>query len=126
MVVFLDTVDINHDCSIILFDRYYLLSFRTVPVAEHVILLAHRLRTIWAALTNERVQNRTSFSDDTSKDDRPRRLENPEGELPNVIQKIVETENRIKQKYVHATGPMDKRQYQLEVESLCSKNSSKL
>jgi ATP-dependent RNA helicase DHX34 len=113
------TVDINHDCSVIIFDRYYMLSFRTLPVAEHVITLAHRLRTIWSMLTNERIQISNAFNDSTS----TAKVRKSDNILPSVMQRIVETEDRIIQKHANANRPMDKYQYQQEVESLCSKHA---
>ncbi|KAJ2960902.1 hypothetical protein NQZ79_g3699 [Umbelopsis isabellina] len=118
-------VDINHDCSVIIFDRYYMLSFRTLPVAEHVLELAHRLRTIWSVLINERIQlSKMSFGDDTSHTKQWKNDETVIEKLPPVLKRIVETEDRIKQKHADPSQLMDKRQFEMEVDSLCGELSS--
>jgi len=114
------SVDINEDCSVVIFDRYYMLSFRTIPVAEHVLTLAHRLRTVWSVLTNQRVQMGIQFSDQTFVDDKVWVSDEELEKLPSVIQKIVKFE--IRQAHTQASGPLDKRQYQMEIERLCGKN----
>ncbi|KAG2179770.1 hypothetical protein INT43_003553 [Umbelopsis isabellina] len=117
-------VDINHDCSVIVFDRYYMLSFRTLPVAEHVLELAHRLRTIWSVLINERIQlSKVSLRDDTSHTKQWKNDESTMEKLPAVVRKIAETEDRIKQKHADPSRPMDKHQFQMEVDSLCGELS---
>ena len=80
------SVDINEDCSVVIFDRYYMLSFRTIPVAEHVLTLAHRLRTVWSVLTNQRVQMGIQFSDQTFVDDKVWVSDEELEKLPSVIQ----------------------------------------
>lgn len=116
------SVDINEDCSVVIFDRYYMLSFRTIPVAEHVLTLAHRLRTVWSVLTNQRVQMGIQFSDQTSVDDKVWVSDEELEKLPSVIQKIVKSEIEIRQAHTQAPGPLDKRQYQMEIERLCGKS----
>jgi hypothetical protein len=108
---------------VIVFDRYYMLSFRTIPVAEHVLTLAHRLRTVWSVLTNQRVQMGVQLSERVPTDDNIRISEKDLEKLPRVIQNMLETETSIRQRHAEAPGPLDKRQYQMEVESLCSKNT---
>jgi hypothetical protein len=100
-----------------------MLSFRTIPVAEHVLQLAHRLRTVWSVLTNQRVQIGTAFSDSPSQDEQPMLSQAIVGKLPPAIQRIHETEHEIRQKHALAVKPMDNHQYQMEVERLCSKRS---
>ncbi|KAH8551200.1 hypothetical protein BGW37DRAFT_495169 [Umbelopsis sp. PMI_123] len=117
------SIDINEDCTVIVFDRYYMLSFRTIPVAEHVLTLAHRLRTVWSVLTNQRVQMGVQLSERVPTDDNIRISEKDLEKLPRVIQNMFETETSIRQRHAEAPGPLDKRQYQMEVESLCSELS---
>lgn len=97
-----------------------MLSFRTLPVAEHVLELAHRLRTIWSVLINERIQlSKLSFRDDTSHTKQWKNDESAMEKLPPAVKNIVETEDRIKQKHADPSRPMDKQQFQMEVDSLC-------
>ncbi|KAI8582921.1 hypothetical protein K450DRAFT_225480 [Umbelopsis ramanniana AG] len=117
------SIDINEDCSVVVFDRYYMLSFRTIPVAEHVLTLAHRLRSVWSVLTNQRVQMGIQFSDKTSVDDKVWVSDEELEKLPSVIQKIIKSEFEIKQRHAQMSGSLDKRQYQMEIESLCGELS---
>jgi ATP-dependent RNA helicase DHX34 len=107
---------------VIVIDRYYMLSFRTIPVAEHVLTLAHRLRTVWSVLTNQRVQMGIQFSDRTSVNDRVWVSDEELEKLPRVIQNITKSDIEIRQRHTQASRPLDKRQYQMEIESLCGKN----
>lgn len=48
-------VDVNIDCSVLIVDSYYMINFRTTPVAEYIIYLAYQLRTDWNRLLNLRI-----------------------------------------------------------------------
>lgn len=48
-------VDINIDCSVLVIDSYYMIKFRTTPVAEYILYLAYQLRTEWNRLLNLRI-----------------------------------------------------------------------
>jgi hypothetical protein len=99
-----------------------MLSFRTLPVAEHVLEMAHRLRTIWSVLTNERIQiSNVSFRDNTGQFKPWKNDDSVIEKLPPVLKKIVETEDRIRGKHADTSQPMDKHQFQMEVDNLCGK-----
>lgn len=48
-------VDTNADCSVLVFDAYYVAEFRTTAVAEYVLYLAYKLRSAWRRLLNQRL-----------------------------------------------------------------------
>lgn len=48
-------VDTNSDCSVLVIDSFYMIKFRTAPVAQYVLYLAYKLRSAWNRLLNLRI-----------------------------------------------------------------------
>lgn len=48
-------VDTNADCSVLVFDSYYMAQFRTAQVAAFVLYQSYRLRNTWLRLLNQRI-----------------------------------------------------------------------
>ncbi|KAG1519546.1 hypothetical protein G6F52_008518 [Rhizopus delemar] len=55
LLLFSKTIDTNTDCSLLVMDSYYVIKFRTAPVAEYVLQLSTQLRTMWTRLLNLRI-----------------------------------------------------------------------
>lgn len=55
LLLFGKIIDINIDCSVLVIDSYYMIKFRTTPVAEYILYLAYQLRTEWNRLLNLRI-----------------------------------------------------------------------
>ncbi|KAI7886742.1 P-loop containing nucleoside triphosphate hydrolase protein [Lichtheimia hyalospora FSU 10163] len=49
------TIDTNADCSVLVFDSYYMAQFRTAQVAAYVLYLSYKLRNTWLRLLNQRI-----------------------------------------------------------------------
>ncbi|KAF7726559.1 DEAH (Asp-Glu-Ala-His) box polypeptide 34 [Apophysomyces ossiformis] len=62
LLLFAKTIDTNSDCSVLVLDGYYVVKFRTVPVAEYVLYLSYMLRTTWNRLLTLRISQGTAKS----------------------------------------------------------------
>ncbi|KAI9025180.1 P-loop containing nucleoside triphosphate hydrolase protein [Phycomyces nitens] len=55
LLMFAKTIDTNSDCSVLVIDSFYVIRFRTGPVADYVLYLTHLLRSQWHDLLNRRI-----------------------------------------------------------------------
>ncbi|KAI9315979.1 P-loop containing nucleoside triphosphate hydrolase protein [Dichotomocladium elegans] len=87
------TIDTNADCSVLVFDSYYMAQFRTSQVAEYVLYQSHKLRMIWQRLLNQRINRGLGEMDQNRQETifTPNSVES----MPKAIRQILEEHKRL-------------------------------
>ncbi|KAI9273017.1 P-loop containing nucleoside triphosphate hydrolase protein [Phascolomyces articulosus] len=95
LLLFSKTIDTNADCSVLVFDAYYMAKFKTTPVAEHVLYLAYKLRLTWLYLLNKRISR--GLGEQVSENETEEIIITPSTRqnMPKVIQKILENQEKL-------------------------------
>ncbi|KAI9270835.1 P-loop containing nucleoside triphosphate hydrolase protein [Sporodiniella umbellata] len=120
LLLFSKHIDTNEDCSVLVFDSFYVLKFRTRPVAEYVLYLSSELREKSTQLLNIRIsqglgkpvefeENETLLSSAT------------QDNLPLGIQQILSDQKEVSQKTFDMWDPEIEVEYLKEVQSLCER-----
>ncbi|KAI7851751.1 P-loop containing nucleoside triphosphate hydrolase protein [Circinella umbellata] len=96
LLLFSKTIDTNKDCSVLVFDAYYMVKFKTTAVAEHVLYLAYKLRLNWLYLLNKRIRRGLGeqLNENNVKEEEEELIITPSlyQDLPQVIQKMIKNE----------------------------------
>ncbi|KAI9491621.1 P-loop containing nucleoside triphosphate hydrolase protein [Zychaea mexicana] len=121
LLLFSKTIDTNADCSVLVFDTYYMAKFRTTAVAEHVLYLAYKLRETWLYLLNRRISR--GLGEQVPESDIEEIIITPSAreDMPKTIKKIIVEQEKSKCKgksKVDMWTPAVESAFQAQVDSL--------
>ncbi|ORE07685.1 P-loop containing nucleoside triphosphate hydrolase protein [Rhizopus microsporus var. microsporus] len=121
LLLFAKSIDTNFDCSLLVVDKYYIIRFRTTPVAEYVLYLSSKLRSIWNKLLNLRISQGLGkvVEEESNVIISPATKE----KLPLGIQHILSEQGQTVQGFdrVDMWTPETELRYRKEMQSLCDK-----
>ncbi|CAO3703181.1 unnamed protein product [Rhizopus stolonifer] len=120
LLLFSKNIDTNEDCSVLVVDSYYIIRFRTTPVAEYVLQLSSELRQKSTQLLNLRISQGLGKRVDLEGSEislSPSIRDN----LPLGIQQILLEQEKSLNKTIDMWTPEAEKMYQKEVQSLCEK-----